>query len=811
MLQDLRFAWRALLEQPGFTVVALLTIALGVGANSAIFSVVDAVMLRPLPVADPDRVVFVNESLPQFPVLSLSRENYTDVCAQAQAFVACGAYRNTTLNLSGSTEPRRVTAKMLSANLPALVGVAPLMGRPFTPQEDARGGERVVLLSYTLWQTQFGGRSDVIGQRVLLDGEPYTIVGVMPASFRVFQTTDLYLPLGPFLATQPDDRSWHPGIQPIARLKSGVSVDQARTEVAGIAQRLTKAYPITNTNVTMLVTPAQEIIVQGVRTALLVLLAAVAGVLLIACINVAGLLLARGISRRRDLAIRIALGASHGRIVRHLLAESVTIALGGGAAGLLLASLSVPLLLQLVGPTLPRADSVSVDARVAVFTFGVALLTGVVFGLIPALQSARVDVREALNEAGRSAMSGGRWQHRARAALVVAEIAVTLVLTIGAALLLRSFAHLQNVAPGFEADHALASDLPLSSIRYARDDARTAAVEHVIERVAALPGVRSAAVATQLPMSGNGAAIHFNIKGRPAARPDNYALANFRVVSGAYFQTLRTPLKRGRLLNDRDREGSPHVIVINEAMVRQFFAGEDPLGQHIQLGALPAPDPPYPYMEIVGVVGDVRQQPDAEAKSEMYVPYDQYPVPILRRLYSSVVLVARTDGPPEQLAPAVRAVVREVDPDQPVANVRTLEDVLAASVQQPRFRTLLLGVFAGIALLLAAIGVYGLLAHAVAQRVTEFGVRMAVGASPARVLGLVLRQGAVLAVTGVGIGLAGAVLAVRALRTVLFDITPWDPVAWVTAAATLLVVSVLATWLPARRAVKVDPVVALRA
>lgn len=810
-MRDLRVAARALRKNPGFTAVAVLTIALGVGANSAIFSVVDAVMLRPLPWRDADRVVMINEQKPQFALLSLSAENYRDVCHEATSFEACGAFRNTTLNMSGDREPRRIQAKMMSANVLPMLGVTPAIGRGFSAAEDAPGGENVVLISHYLWRARFGGSDDVVGRSILLDGRPYAVIGVLPSSFRLFQSADVFLPIGAFIAAQPQDRSWHPGLLPIARLRDGVSIDQARTEAAAIAARLEKAYPDTNNKTGLLVTRAQDVLIQGVRTALLLLFGAVAGVLLIACINVAGLLLARGLSRRHDLAVQIALGAGRRRVIAHLLAESVLLSLGGGAAGLLIAAFSVPLLLQLVGPTLPRADSVAVDLRVVAFTFGLALVTGVLFGLIPAQQSARVDVRETLNEAGRSGMAGGPWQRRARAALVVAEIAVTLVLTVGAALLIRSFARLQNVDAGFDAAHSLAADIPLSAAKYAKDDLRTSTVDRLLERTAGLPGVKGAAVTTILPMSGAGATIHFNVKGRPPANPDQWTLAGYRAVSGAYFQTMGIPLKRGRLLDAHDRQGAPRVIVINETMARQHFPHDDPIGQRIQLGATPDPDPQNPYMEVVGVVGDVRQQPDAEAKSEMYVPYAQYPDPFLRRMYANVILVVRADGNPAALAGSVREIVRVIDSDQPLANVRTLDEVLSASVSQPRFRTVLLGCFCGIALVLAAIGVYGLLTHAVAQRTNEFGVRMALGASPSSVLALVLREGIALALTGVAIGLFAAAAFVRVLQSVLFEVSPWDPLAWIVSAGTLLAVALFASWLPARRAVAVDPVVTLRA
>jgi putative ABC transport system permease protein len=550
--------------------------------------------------------------------------------------------------------------------------------------------------------------------------------------------------------------------------------------------------------------------VQGVRTALLVLLGAVAGVLLIACINVAGLLLARGLTRRRDVAVRIALGAGRARVVMHLLAESLLMSVAGGGAGLLLASFSVPVLLSLVGPTLPRADTIEVDGRVVAFTFGLALVTGVVFGLVPALQSTRVDVREALNEAGRSGMSGGVWQRRARAALVVVEIAITVVLTIGAGLLIRSFARLQDVSPGFDAQHALAADVPLAAPKYANDELRTNVVRRLLDRLSSVPGIRGAAVTTTLPMSGGGPTIHFNVKGFPPSGPEQYTMAGYRAVSADYFRTIGMPLRQGRLLDEADRQGSPRVVVVNETMARTYLRG-NALGQRVQLGTEPDPDPSNPYMEVVGVVGDVRQQPDAEAKAEMYVPYAQHPDPFLRRMFGNVTVVVRTDGDPARLGPSIREIVREVDPDQPVANIRTLSEVISTSVAQPRFRTLLLGFFAVIALTLAAIGVYGLLSHGVAQRTNEFGVRIALGASPGDVLRLVLRQGAVLAFTGVGIGLLAAVAAVRALQAVLYEISPWDPLAWSVSAGTLLAVALLASWIPARRALRVDPVAALRA
>jgi putative ABC transport system permease protein len=808
-MRDLRMAFRALMKQPGFTAVAVVTIALGVGANSAIFTVVDAVMLRALPFHDPDTVVVITERTELVPTLSVSPLNYADLCASSRSYQACGATRNTTLNISGGSEPQRVFAKMLSANVLPLLGVEPILGRGFSDAEDRAGGEPVAILSHAVWQSRFGSSPGIVGQPVLLDGSPYSIVGVLPASFRLFQAADVYVPIGPFIAEQPIDRGWHPGILPIARLKDGVSMDQARTEAAGIATRLEQAYPQTNRRVGFNVTRAQDLLVQGVRTPLLLLLGAVVAVLLIACLNVAGLLLARGLSRRRELAVRIALGAGHGRIVGHLLVESMLIAVVGGAAGLILASFAVPVLVQLVGPTLPRADSIAVDERVVAFTFGLALITGLVFGLVPALQSTQLDVRQALSEGGRGGVGAASRQRRTRTTLVIVQVALTVVLLVGAALLIRSFAVLQDVPSGFDTANALVAELPLSSATYADDATRTAAVDRLIERIRSLPGVTGAATTTQLPMAGGGATIHFNVHGAPPAGPEQFTAAGYRAISADYFSTMGIALRRGRMLTAADRHGSMPVVVVNETMARQHIRSSNPVGQRLQLGAIP--DDATPWMEVVGVVADVRQAPDAEAKAEMYVPYAQHPDPVLRRLFANVTLVVKTAGPPAQLASAVRSIVREIDPDQPIANVRTLEDVTSASVTQPRFRTFLLGLFAAIALVLAGIGVYGLLAHGVAQRLNEFGVRMALGASPDAVLRLVLKEGATLSVIGIGAGLLLAALTVRVLRSVLFSISLWDPVAWIGATITLLAVALLASWIPARRAVRTDPVVALRA
>lgn len=807
-MNDLRHALRALKRQPGFTAIAVTTIALGMAATTAIFSVVDAVVLRPLPYADPERVVVVTERWPTNPVVSLSVLNYPDVRDEATSYQSLAAFRNTTMNLTGGDEPVRVNAKMLTADVLEALGTTPVLGRGFRPEEDRAGGEPVAVLSYGLWQARFGGSPDVIARAIQLNGTPHTIVGVLPPDFRLFQAADVFVPMWPWLSTQPDDRGWHPGILGLGRLKPGVSIEQAQRELDRIGEHLAQAYPEANLNVRFAVTPARTLMTQNVRTALFVLLGAVGGVLLIACINVAGLLLARGLARRRELAVRTALGAGRAAVVRHVLAESLVIALLGGALGIFVARLALPALVHLVSDTLPRADMVGIDGRVMAFTMAVTLVTAIVFGLLPAFAATRVDVRDALTEGARGT-TGGRWQRRARTWLVVAEIAVTVTLLVGAGLLARSFVRLQQVTPGFSTERLLLADLPLSPHTYTSDDARLVAVERLLERTEDLPGVTRAAVTTMLPLSGSGALIHFNIFGRPPQGPQEYVAVNYRVVSHGYFETMRIPHRSGRLLTPWDREGSPTVAVINEAMARQFFPGADPLGQRVALGT--EPDPESVWMEIVGVVGDVLQAPDAVAKAELYAPYAQFPPhPALRPLYMNLSFAVRTEAAPGALVPSVRAVVREIDANQPIVNLRTMEDVAAKAVAQPRFRTTLLGIFATVALVLAGIGVYGLLAHGVVQRSNEFGVRLALGASPERVVRMVLREGLALAAIGIVLGLAGAALAVRVLASVLYEITPWDPLAWALAVFALAAAALLASWVPARRAVRVDPATALR-
>ncbi|HYE85016.1 MAG TPA: ABC transporter permease [Vicinamibacterales bacterium] len=802
---DLRLAVRNLLARPSFSLIALLTLALGIGANTAVFTVFNAVLLSPLPYDRPSQIVILNETSPQLPNASVTRYNYDDWRQRAKSFAAMGAFRPTSMTITGSGDSERVPAKMITANLLPLLGVSIHEGRGFAAADDVAGAEGVAIISSSLAQRRFSGTSP-LGQSLVLDNRAFTIIGVMPARFELFQPADLYVPFGPWAAILPEDRGWHPGIFPIARLKDGVSIEQARLEMDAISRQLEAEYPDSNKNTRALVNRAQDQLVQNVRPALLMLLGAVTLVLLIACANVANLLLARAVGRQKEIAVRVAIGAGRARIVRQLVIESLVLACAGGALGLLLAMWSVATLSTMT-LGLPRAQGIAVDWPVAAFSLGLSILTGLIFGLVPAWQSTRFDIRESLNEESRGG-SGSIRHTRMRSVLVVAEIALALVLLVGAGLLLRSFSALTKVSPGFDPSNLLVINLPLSPRTYGDATVRNATIDRIVERVQALPGVEQASIATMIPMAGAGATIHFNRAAFPPKGPEDYVMAGYRAVTPEHLAVLGVPLKRGRHIDGRDRQGAPAVVVINESMAKQYFDGVDPLGQRMQIGT--EPDPNFMQMEVVGIVGDVKQSFEAGSKAEFFVPYAQFPDPILTGMYLNVALVARTAGEPAAIVPSVRAALREIDPNQPLVNVRTMETAMAGSVAQPRLQMILLLVFAGVAGALAVIGVYGVMAYTVSQRVAEFGVRMAIGASPANVIGLVIRQGTWLAVTGIVLGLIGAAAAARAIQGLLFvEARGFSPLIFAVSAIVLAAAALLACYLPARRAARISPVTAL--
>ena len=804
-MRDLRHALRQLLRRPAFLAVAVITLALGIGANAAVFTVSNAVLLAPLPYDRPEQIVILSERTPQFPQVSVTRYNYDDWRTRAKSFSGMGAFRSFNMTVTGNGDPERVPVKMITASLLPLLGVPLHQGRNFTDAEDHPGGQPVVIVGAAFAARRFAG-IDPVGKPVQLDNKPYTVVGVMPAHFELFQPADVYVPFGPWAATLPEDRGWHPGIFPIARLKDGVSLEDARIEMDAIAQGLEAQYPESNKNVRVLVNRAQDQTVQNVRPALLMLSAAVALVLLIACANVANLLLARAVDRQKELAVRVALGASRWRIVRQLIVESVLLGCIGGAAGLLVATWAVSLLATTAVTGLPRAHNISINWTVTLFAVGLSIVTGIIFGIAPALQATHQPVQRSLNDEARGTTGSARTRSL-RSTLVVAETALALVLLVAAGLLLRSFSTLTRVSPGFNHENLLLVNLPLSPQKYGDAVRRNALVEEIVGRVRALPGVEGAAITTTLPMAGAGATIHFNRAAYPPKNPDEYVMAGYRAATPDYLSTLGVPLKRGRMLNESDRPGTTLVVVINESMARQFFPDRDPLGQRIQLGT--SPDSQFPWMDIVGIVGDMKQSFEAGSKAEMFIPYAQFPDPMLTGMFLNVALVARTANDPTLLTTSVRTVLQEIDPTQPLVNARTMETSMSTTVAQPRLQMTLLLVFAGLALALAAIGVYGVMAYTVSQRVPEIGVRMAIGASPSQIVTLVVREGAVLALLGITLGLLGAALAGWGMQGLLYDIDGHDPLTFFIAPVVLATAALLACYVPARRAGRISPLNAL--
>ena len=799
LLQDIRYGLRSLRQSPGLTLVAVLALGLGIGAVSAIFSVIDAALLRPLPFHDPARLMLVMESNPSkgFAFFAISPANYLDYRDQNRVFERLAAFENRPLILTGAGDPAKVTGARVAAGFIEALGVAPYLGRPFLAEEDKPGAGRVAILGHGLWQRRFGSDPALVGRTVTLGGVPHTVVGVMPPRFTFPNQSEIWIPMA-----LGDDETGSRGahyLVAIARLKPDVPVDRARADMSSIASRLQSQYPDSNTGWTARVEPLAERVVGDARPALMVLLAAVAFVLLIACANVAGLLLARATARQREFAIRSALGAGRARLVRQLLTESLLLGLLGGAVGLLLAMWGTDLLAAAAPPGIPRVSEVQVDGRVLLFTLGLSVLTGIVFGLAPALQGSKTDLNEALKEGGRGGGGGGPRRSRARAVLVVAEVALALVLLAGAGLMLRSFERLQAIDPGFDPASVLVVDLELPEGRYGEPARRAAFFATALERLAALPGVRKAGGVLPLPLSGDNYFLSFGIEGRPVADADRPSAAYY-VASPGYLRALDIRLLRGRDFSDSDREGAPRVALINDTMARRFWPGEDPVGRRIVIDNGPRDR----YREIIGVVEDVRHDDlTGEARPQMYEPYLQVPHP-------SMSLVLRTAGDPEGLAEAARRAILALDKDQPVSRAVPMERLVAESIAQSRYSMMLLGAFAAVALGLATIGIYGLLSHAVAQRTHEIGIRMALGARRRDVLTLVVLSGMGLTSLGVVLGLAGALALTRLMAGLLYGISPTDPLTLGAVSLLLGMVALMACVIPARRATRIDPMSALR-
>jgi putative ABC transport system permease protein len=799
--QDIRFGVRVLLKSPLFTAVAVLVIALGIGANTAIFSVVNAVLLRPLHFESPEQLVRVFGTNPRRNSFSrpYSYLNFSDLRAQNGSLEALAAFSGTSAALSGTDAPEQITGVLASGDIFRVLKTKPLLGRLLSPEDEKAGGAPVAVISYGLWQRRFGSDPNVVGRQIKLDGKEREIIGVTPSDFRfefVTAAADFWTPIDP----QADGFQSRGAIflDVIGRLKPGVSVEQAQADMKGVMGRLEQEYPNQNAGIGIRLSGAQEELVGDLRPTLLVLLGAVGFVLLIACANVANLLLARAAGRGREIAVRVALGASRARIVRQLLTESTLLACVGGLLGLLFALWGVDLLSSFIPQDVPRFDQTSLDLRVLGFTLGASLLTGILFGLAPAIHSARLDMNESLKEGGRSATEG-RGRSRVHNLLVVSEVALSLVLLVGAGLLIKSFIKLRNTDPGFDPRNTLSASLSLAPVRYAKDEQVTQFYDQLIERVSALPGVESVGAVSPLPLSGNGMSYSFNVLDRPEPPPGQGLSASARFVTPGYFRAMGIPLRRGRIFTEQDRADTPPVFVVNEAFARTYFSGEEPLGKRMRLGFGKLAG------EIVGVVGDVRGNSlSAPAIPEYYISQSH-------AASGDMSLVVRTStSDPAAITPALRGVVREMDKDQPLYEVRTMNALVSQSVARQRFSMTLIGVFAALALALAAVGIFSVMSFLVAQRTHEIGIRMALGAQTSDILRMVLGHGMTLTLVGVGLGLAAAYGLTRLMSGLLFGVSATDPVTFGGVAVLLASVALLACYAPARRATKVDPMVALR-
>ena len=795
--QDLRYALRALAKNKGFTSIALLTLALGMGSTTAVFSVVNAVLLKPLPFPQPERLIKLEERHPDWADPGFTYANFGDVARQTHTLEQLTAYRSWPFTLTGEGEPQIVDGYRVSAEFFNVLGVAPQLGRTFLPEEMLSGNDAVVVLSNGLWKGQFASDPGIVGTRCKINGTPSRIVGVMPASFRFPSDASLWTPLALTNDLLTNRRAHLYTV--IGRLKPRATLPQARSEALVLSKTIDGQNKDVDPNWTAFPSPFQERLVASVRLPILLLFSAVGFVLLIACANVANLLLARAAGRTKEIGVRIALGAGKVRILSQLLTESVVLALSGSALGVLFANFALRAIIQLNPSDIPRLQDAAIDWRVLFFTLLVTTLTGVLFGVVPALQAFKVDLQTSLRESRRTSMSAS--QHRLRSALVVSEIALALVLLAGAGLLTNSFARLLRVPLGFNPRNLLTLQLFLPEADESASDTRSSqTLGAILEKVRAVPGVHSASVVNSLPSAG-GVSTDFALVGRPPVKPGDEPSAFIRVIDPAYLRTMQMPLLRGREFSERDSASAPKVMLINQTMADKFWPGQDPVGSRVTMLDW---GPPLTG-EVVGVVGDVKPNgPQEPVDSMIYWPYPQFP-----SLFNYLVMRTASADPLSVLA-GVKAQVRAVNPDQPVSLIRTMEQVLGESLAQRKFSLILMGIFAGLSVLLAAVGIAGVMAFLVAQRTHEMGIRMALGAQRADVFGLVLRQGMRMSFLGMLIGLAGAFGLTRLLSGMLYGVKPGDPLTFALVSAFLIVVALVACWLPARAATRVDPIVALR-
>jgi putative ABC transport system permease protein len=796
LFKDIQYGTRTLLKRPGFTAVAILTLALGIGANSAMFSAVNAVLLRPLPFPQSEQIVVLDgvQAKQGIKRSNMSVPDFADWQSQNQVFENMAGFATGGALLINNDETERVRRASVSAEFFPLLRTNAFLGRVLQPEDSKKDGVQTAVLSHGLWQRRFGADPNVVGSQVKIGGQPITVVGVMPVGFDFPDRSELWMPFPIDGAAERRDNRY---LEVVTRLKSGVTLSQAHAQMDTINQRLAQAYPETNTGWGVELTILQERLVGETRASLLLLLGAVAFVLLIACANVANLLLARATARQKEIALRTALGASRWRIVRQLLTESLLLSTIGGGLGLLLSLWLTKLLIAISPPNTPRFDEIRPDARVFLFTLALAVVTGLIFGLAPALRASRVNLNERLKEGGRT---GGAGHNRVRSLMLISEVALSFMLLVGAGLLIKSFMRLRDVSPGLNPANVLSVRLSIPSAKYPAGEPRAQVLRQTVEHIKSLPGVTSAAAVLSLPLGGD----TFNVgrsyirEGRPST-PEESANAVYLVATPDYFQALQIPLVAGRAFTDQDTEQTPKVVVVNESMARRLWPGESPVGKRITIWR----DEKFPR-EIVGVVGDIRESLDTEAGSQMYVPYAQ------DANWNGMSLVIRTSGEPTSLTAAVRNEIRSVDKGMALFNVKTMDDVLAISVGPRRTPMLLLSTFAGVALLLAMIGIYGVTAYHVTQRTQEIGIRMALGAQMRDVMKLILQGGMALASIGIVLGLVGAFALTRLMSSLLFGVQPTDLPTFLVVSFCLLVTALIACYLPARKAAKVDPLVALR-
>jgi putative ABC transport system permease protein len=812
--RDIRFAVRSLLRTPGFTVVAILVMAVGIGANTAVFSVVNTVLLKPLTYPDPQSLVHLMNTGDQgsFPGANVPKFNIwrqqTGIFQQVAAYDSGGAG----LNLTGNDRPEQVQGVHVSADYFSILGAPVIAGRTFTAAEDSPHGGNFVVLSYGLWKRRYGGDRGIVGNNIQLNAQPYQVVGVIGREFVTDNPTDLWLPFQ-FEMTSPDQAHYF-GV--IARLKSGVTVPMANAQLKLAADQYRTTYPGTlGPKGGFGVILMQELMVRDTRSSLYVLLGTVGLVLLIACANVANLLLIRATARKRELATRSALGAGRWHIIRQLLTESLVISLAGGALGLVLGFAGVRLLLAINPGSIPRigedGSAVKVDLNVLLFTLGVSLLTGILFGLVPAMSASRKNLAAALNESSNRAGVGFR-SGKVRSVLVVSEMALALVLVIGSALLIRTFMKLQSVDPGFDTHNVLTMAMSISGERFQKTSGVAQVIHDGTERINAVPGVTAAAAACCLPLQG-GFGLPFNIVGRANGNNPNTGGAGYFPVSWSYFDVFKVPVVRGRNFTERDNESAPGVVIINEAMARQFWPKGDPLNDHVEIGVGMGPVFVEPPRQVIGVVGDTRDGGlNQDPGPTMYIPVAQMPdkVTELNSRIAPLEWIVRTRMEPHIVAAAVTNAIREATGGLPVAHIRSMDEIVVLTTSRERFNMLLLTAFGGSALLMAAIGIYGLMAYSVQQRTQELGVRMALGAQASNIRNMVIRQGMLLAGIGLVIGIGGAFWLTRFLTGFLFGVKTWDPVAFILTPIFLCAVALVAVWVPARKATRVDPMAALR-